>query len=51
MVCDDYGEPGWWDDGVTRAADAFADRPGWERIGAMHGQVVFRKLSSSVSTD
>ncbi len=46
IFCDDYGEPGWWDDGVTRAADEFADRPDWERFGALHGQVAFRRHRS-----
>jgi predicted O-methyltransferase YrrM len=26
LAGDDYGQPGWWDDGVTRAVDEFAAR-------------------------
>jgi predicted O-methyltransferase YrrM len=32
LAGDDYGQPGWWEDGVTRAVDEFATRCGGLKI-------------------
>jgi SAM-dependent methyltransferase len=40
LAGDDYGEPGWWGDGVTRAVDEFAPRGELRIIGS---QFLLRK--------
>ena len=40
LAGDDYGEPGWWQDGVTRAVDEFAGRGELRIIGS---QFLLRK--------
>lgn len=40
---DDYGDPGWWEDGVRRAVDAFAGRADVEPVIFEAGQFVLRK--------
>jgi Methyltransferase domain len=44
ILCgDDYGNPGWWDDGVTRAVDEFRVREGWKLVLCSGGQFALRK--------
>jgi Methyltransferase domain len=40
---DDYSNPGWWDDGVTRAVDEFRDRTGYTVKLLSGGQFALRK--------
>lgn len=40
---DDYGFPGWWNDGVTHAVDEFLSYGRAEMIGAKFGQFMLRK--------
>jgi Methyltransferase domain len=42
---DDYGFPGWWDDGVTRAVDEFTDTHGLD-VAIMGAQFLLRKPSA-----
>jgi hypothetical protein len=41
---DDYGEAGWWEDGVTRAVDEFVAERGYEVVSLAAHQFVLRKL-------
>lgn len=43
MAGDDYGVPGWWEDGVTRAVDELVERGGWDVLH-LSNQFVLRKL-------
>jgi SAM-dependent methyltransferase len=43
---DDYSEPGWWEDGVRRAVDEFADSHGVQWVTVKHSQFVLRKSSN-----
>ena len=40
---DDYGFPGWWNDGVTQAVDEFLSAGHAEMIGVRYGQFMLRK--------
>ena len=40
---DDYGERGWWEDGVTRAVDEFVAGRGYEVVSFAASQFVLRK--------
>ena len=40
---DDYGVPGWWEDGVTRAVDEFVEARGYEVVSLAANQFVLRK--------
>ena len=44
---DDYGTPGWWDDGVTRAVDEFVSRHPCEIVMTMNHQFVLQKSRRS----
>ncbi len=44
---DDYREGGWWDGGVKRAVDEFAERHDVELLELRNGQYVFRKATSA----
>ena len=43
LAGDDYGLPGWWDDGVTRAVDEFVAGRGYEIVTLAANQFVLRK--------
>jgi hypothetical protein len=43
LAGDDYGMPGWWDDGVTRAVDEFVAGRGYEIVTLAAHQFVLRK--------
>ena len=43
LAGDDYGLPGWWEDGVTRAVDEFAAGGGWELVTLPGNQFVLRE--------
>jgi hypothetical protein len=45
LAGDDYGMPGWWDDGVTRAVDEFVAGRGYEIVTLAANQFVLRKPS------
>ena len=40
---DDYGQVGWWEDGVTRAVDEFVEARGYEVMSLAANQFVLRK--------
>jgi hypothetical protein len=40
---DDYGLKGWWDDGVKRAVDEFAQRGGCDRLRTLGTQFMLRR--------
>ena len=40
---DDYGDAGWWEDGVTRAVDEFVAERGYEVVSLAAHQFVLRK--------
>ena len=42
ILGDDYGVPGWWDDGVTRAVDAVIAAGGADKVTCRNGQFVLR---------
>ncbi len=42
---DDYMEGGWWDGGVKKAVDEFAQTPAAELIEIRHNQFIFRRKS------
>ncbi|MDQ6811903.1 MAG: glycosyltransferase [Actinomycetota bacterium] len=42
LAGDDYGEAGWWEDGVTRAVDEFSDAHGVD-LAVIGSQFLFRK--------
>ena len=44
LAGDDYGLPGWWDDGVTRAVDDIVAAGGYEVVALASNQFVLRKL-------
>ena len=44
LAGDDYGLPGWWDDGVTRAVDDVVAAGGYEVVALASNQFVLRKL-------
>ena len=46
LAGDDYGLPGWWDDGVTRAVDEFVAAAGYEVVALASNQFVLRKPPS-----
>jgi SAM-dependent methyltransferase len=44
ILCgDDYGNPGWWEDGVTRAVDEFVERENYAVELMSGGQFALRK--------
>jgi hypothetical protein len=43
LAGDDYGTPGWWEDGVTRAVDEFVAEHGYEVASLKANQFVLRK--------
>jgi hypothetical protein len=43
LAGDDYGLPGWWDDGVTRAVDDVVAAGGYELVTLAGNQFVLRK--------
>jgi hypothetical protein len=43
LAGDDYGLPGWWEDGVTRAVDEFVADRGWELVALPANQFVLRE--------
>jgi hypothetical protein len=43
LAGDDYGLPGWWDDGVTRAVDELLAAGGYEIVTLAANQFVLRK--------
>jgi Methyltransferase domain len=43
LAGDDYGLPGWWDDGVTRAVDDFLAAGDYEVVALASNQFVLRK--------
>jgi hypothetical protein len=43
---DDYGEAGWWEDGVTLAVDEFVAERGYEVVSLAAHQFVLRKPTS-----
>jgi SAM-dependent methyltransferase len=47
MVCDDYHHAGFWEDGVTRAADEFIASKRVRRVFKRRSQLVMRKPVSS----
>jgi hypothetical protein len=47
LAGDDYGLPGWWDDGVTRAVDEFVAGGGYEVVALASNQFVLRKSAQS----
>lgn len=44
LAGDDYGLAGWWEDGVTRAVDEFADRDRCEGPTIIGSQFLFTKI-------
>jgi hypothetical protein len=46
LAGDDYGLPGWWEDGVTRAVDDFVAAGGYEVVAPAANQFVLRKAPS-----
>jgi len=48
LAGDDYGLPGWWQDGVTRAVDEFVPGAGYEVVTLAANQFVLRKPSRRV---
>jgi hypothetical protein len=44
LAGDDYGEGGWWGDGVRTAVDAFLGRAPCALVGIRHRQFILRKL-------
>jgi Methyltransferase domain len=47
LAGDDYGLPGWWEDGVTRAVDDFVADSGYEVVTLAANQFVLRKNAVS----
>ncbi len=47
LAGDDYGEPGWWLDGVTRAVDEFVAAGRYEVVSFAASQFVLRKRGVS----
>jgi hypothetical protein len=45
LAGDDYGLPGWWEDGVTRAVDDLLATGGYETVTLAANQFVLRKPS------
>ena len=43
LACDDYGSPGWWEDGVKRAVDAFVASGAAEAVADLGSQFVMRR--------
>jgi len=43
LAGDDYGVPGWWEDGVTRAVDEILTSGKWE-VAHLENQFILRKL-------
>jgi hypothetical protein len=43
LACDDYGLPGWWDDGVRRAVDDFVASGVVETVAQFGSQFVMRR--------
>ncbi|MGD0394805.1 MAG: class I SAM-dependent methyltransferase [Acidimicrobiales bacterium] len=43
LACDDYGSPGWWDDGVRRAVDEFVAGGAVEAVADLGSQFVMRR--------
>ena len=46
LAGDDYGLPGWWDDGVTRAVDELVAGGGYEVVTLESNQFLLRKRLS-----
>jgi len=46
LAGDDYGFPGWWEDGVTRAVDEFVLESGYDVVAFAAHQFVLRKPAS-----
>ncbi len=44
---DDYGQAGWWKDGVTRAVDEFVEARGYEAVSVAANQFAVRKPPAS----
>ncbi len=44
---DDYGQTGWWEDGVTRAVDEFVPAHRYETLALTANQFALRKPSAS----
>jgi hypothetical protein len=44
VVCDDYGNPGWWDDGVTKAVDKLCEENYVKKIFTKSHQCVLKKV-------
>jgi hypothetical protein len=42
---DDYTDGGWWEGGVKKAVDEFAERPTVRLLETRNQQFIFRKLS------
>ena len=43
LACDDYGSPGWWDDGVRRAVDEFVAGGSAEAVADLGSQFIMRR--------
>jgi hypothetical protein len=43
IACDDYGSPGWWEDGVRIAVDEFVAGGHAERVADLGSQFVMRR--------
>ena len=43
LACDDYGSPGWWEDGVRRAVDDFVAGGVAEAVADLGSQFVMRR--------
>jgi hypothetical protein len=43
LACDDYGSPGWWEDGVRRAVDQFVAGGEVEAVADLGSQFVMRR--------
>jgi hypothetical protein len=46
IACDDYGSPGWWEDGVRKAVDEFVAGGHAEPVADLGSQFVMRRPAS-----
>jgi hypothetical protein len=46
IACDDYGSPGWWEDGVRKAVDEFVASGHAEPVADLGSQFVMRRPAS-----
>ena len=44
IVCDDYGNKGWWNDGVTKAIDQLCEENVVKKIFVKNNQCVLKKI-------